>query len=254
MEGKVSIVTGAGGHLGGGITKALLSAGSQVIVLGRNKNTLKELIDKNKEYEEKITFYICDVTDENLFIEIVDDVISSFGKIDVLVNNAYGKQNEDFKNLSKDLWYKALESSMTHYFTCTRAVSKFFLKKESGSIINIASLYGFLGTDQRTYKPIGSITPLHYSVAKGGVLQMTRYFATLWAENGIRVNSISPGVFPPKKGPEKPDYMRELTSRVPMGRIGRPDDLAGAIILLASSASSYITGQNIVVDGGWSVW
>jgi len=254
LEGKVSIVTGAAGHLGRGITKALLTAGSQVIGIGRNENALKELIESNDKYRGEIKYYTCDVTDENLFHDVVSDVIANYGTIDVLVNNAYGKQNEDFYDLSKDLWYQALESSLTHYFTCTRAISKEFLKKGNGAIINIASLYGFLGTDQRAYKPIGSITPLHYSVAKGGVLQMTRYFATLWAEKGIRVNAISPGVFPPKKGPEKPDYMHELTTRVPMGRIGQPEDLAGAIILLASDASSYITGQNIVVDGGWSVW
>jgi len=254
LEGKVSILTGAAGYLGKSITKALLMAGSQVIGLGRNDNKLKKLIQNNKEYKGKIKYYTCDVTDEDLFNDVVSDVITNYGTIDVLINNAYGKQNEDFYELSKDLWYEALESSLTHYFTCTRAISKEFLKKGSGSIINIASLYGFLGTDQRTYKPIGSTTPLHYSVAKGGIIQMTRYFATLWAEKGIRVNAISPGVFPPKKGPEKPDYMHELTTRVPMGRIGQPEDLSGSVILLASDASSYITGQNIVVDGGWSVW
>ena len=127
-------------------------------------------------------------------------------------------------------------------------------KAKKGSIINIASIYGFLGTDQRIFKPLGRKSPLHYSVCKGGILQMTRFLATLWADKGIRVNAISPGHFPPKRGPNKPDYMHELKKRIPLGRIGQPDDLAGVTVFLASDASSYVTGQNLIVDGGWSAW
>lgn len=255
LKNKVAIVTGAAGHLGSAISSCLYEFGSTVILLGRTEKTLKDLVNKHRPFlENKLEYFICDVTKNEDFKKIVEHIISKYGKVDILVNNAYGKQDLELNETTKELWNHGIEKALTHYFTCIKEVSPYLLEAQYGSIINIASIYGFLGTDQRVYSPLNKKTPPYYSVAKGGILQMTRYFATLWAEKGIRVNAISPGVFPPKRGPEKPDYMYELTSRVPMGRVGQPDDLAGAVILLASDASSYITGQNIVVDGGWSVW
>ena len=255
LENKAAIVTGAYGHLGTTISKALAAFGANVILIGRNEKKLKDFVNKNKEsFNNRFEYHVCDVTDEREFQKIVDSVKSKFGTVDILVNNAYKKQYEKFEDLTKDLWKEALEYTLTHYFTCTKAVSSTMLKAKKGSIINVASIYGFLGTDQRIFTPIKRKSPIHYPVSKGGILQMTRYLATLWAEKGIRVNAISPGHFPPKRGPENPAYMKELTQRIPLGRIGQPDDLAGAVVLLASDASSYITGQNIVVDGGWSVW
>lgn len=255
LKGKIAIVTGGAGYLGSGISKALAGFGATVIVLGRTERTLKDFVNQNQPfYGNRLKYFVCDVTDENSFKEIVEQVVGTYGTVDILINNAYGKQNEPFDELTKKAWNKALDISLTHYFTCSKAISSIMFKKQSGSIVNIASIYGFLGTDQRVYEPLGKKAPLHYFVAKGGILQMTRYFATLWAEEGIRVNAISPGVFPPKRGPEKLDYMHELIMRVPLGRVGQPNDLAGVIVLLASEASSYITGQNFIVDGGWSVW
>lgn len=255
LDGKVAIVTGAYGYLGSSISKALADYGANVILVGRNEQKLKDFIDKNQQkYKNKFEYFACDVTHEKDFQYVVDKVITNFGSIDILVNNAYKKQYEKFEDLTKELWDHALEHTLTHYFTCIKAVSSKMLKASKGSIINIASIYGFLGTDQRIFSPLGRKSPIHYSVAKGGILQMTRFLATLWAEKGIRVNAISPGHFPPKRGPEKPDYMHELTKRIPLGRIGQPNDLSGAVVLLASDASSYITGQNIVIDGGWSIW
>lgn len=223
--------------------------------MGRTEQTLKDFVDKYQVHRKNtLEYFVCDVTKSEDFKKIVENVINKYGRIDILVNNAYGKQDLELQEITKESWNHAMEIMLNHYFTCINEVSPYLLKVQNGSIINITSIYGFLGTDQRVYAPLNKKTPPYYSVAKGGILQMTRYFATLWAENGIRVNAISPGVFPPKKGPEKSDYMHELTTRIPMGRIGQPENLAGAVILLASDASSYITGQNIVVDGGWSVW
>ena len=255
LENKVAIVTGAYGHLGSSISKALAAFGANVILIGRTEQKLKDFVNQNKSsFENRFEYFVCDVTHEKDFQKVVENVVSSHGTIDILVNNAYGKQYEKFDDLTKEGWYLALEHSLTQYFTCIKAVSSVMLKAQKGSIINIASIYSFLGPDQRIFLPLGRITPIHYSVAKGGILQMTRYLATLWADKGIRVNAISPGHFPPKRPPERPDYMHELTTRIPLGRIGQPDDLAGAVVLLASDASSYITGQNLIVDGGWSVW
>lgn len=255
LEGKLAIVTGAYGYLGSSISKALADYGAKVILVGRNEQKLKDFINKNqKKFKNRFEYFACDITYENDFQDIVDKVLNKNETIDILVNNAYAKQYEKFEDLTKELWNNALEHTLTHYFTCIKAVSSTMLKARKGSIINIASIYGFLGTDQRIFSPLGRKSPIHYSVAKGGILQMTRFLATLWAEEGVRVNAISPGHFPPKRGPENPNYIKELNKRIPLGRIGRPDDLNGAVVILASDASSYITGQNIVVDGGWSSW
>lgn len=255
LEGKIAIVTGGAGHLGSGISKALAGFGATVMVLGRTEQVLKDFVNQNQPgHGNRLKYFVCDVTDEKCFKKVVEETVGTYGTVDILVNNAYIKQNESFDELTKEAWSRALGNSLTHYFTCSKAISPIMLEKKSGSIINIASIYGFLGTDQRVYKSLGRKTPLHYSVAKGGILQMTRHLAMLWAEESIRVNAVSPGVFPPKQGPERPDYMHELTTRVPLGRVGEPNDLAGVIALLASDASSYITGQNFIVDGGWSVW
>ena len=158
----------------------------------------------------------------------------------------------EWSELTKEQWDQALEHTLTHYFTCTQSVSPIMLRAGNGSIINIASIYGFLGTDHRIFLNLDNNPPIHYAVSKGGVLQMTRYLATLWADKGIRVNAISPGYFPKKKPniPERPDYIEEITKRTPMKRIGKPEDLMGSIIYLASDASVYVTGETIVVNGG----
>ena len=255
LDGKVAIVTGAYGYLGSEIAKSLAGFGACVQLIGRNEKKLKDYLKQNQSvFDTNSNYYVCDVTHEEDFQNVVNKIIVNYRSIDILVNNAYGKQYETFEDLTKEKWNNALEHSLTQYFSCIKAVSPTMLKAQKGSIINIASIYGFLGTDQRIFAPLGRKSPLHYSVTKGGILQMTRYLAMLWAEKNIRVNAISPGHFPPKRGPERPDYISELTYRIPLGRIGQPDDLAGAVIFLASDASSYVTGQNLVVDGGWSVW
>ena len=255
LEDKTIIVTGGYGHLGSTMAKTLAEFGATVIVLGRHQAKLDTFLKKTTiKGNGTLQGYVCDVTSEQNFKELVEKVLDQHHSIDVLINNAYGKQYETFDELTIDLWHSALDAELTHYFTCIKAVSKQMIQQKQGSIINVASIYGSLGTDQRIFAPIERKSPIHYSVSKGGILQLTRYLATLWGEHNIRVNAISPGHFPPKRGPENPAYMKELTTRVPLGRIGQPPDLAGVTVLLASDASSYITGQNFIVDGGWSVW
>jgi gluconate 5-dehydrogenase len=257
LEKKIAIVTGAYGYLGRAIARALAGFGATVILVGRNEQKLKAFINENQpSFKSTFEYYVCDVTDEKKFQVVIKDVVENHKTVDILVNNAYEKQNESFEGLTKAAWDHAIATSLTHYVTCAQAVSPVMLKQKSGSIINIASIYGFLGTDHRIFLDLGNNPPIHYAVSKGGILQITRYLATLWAEKGIRVNAISPGYFPKKRPgvPERPDYIEQIVQRTPMRRIGQPDELAGAIVYLASEASSFVTGQNLVVDGGWSTW
>ena len=257
LKNRIAIVTGAAGHLGSSISKGLVAAGAQVVLIGR---TEKKLMDFKKKYQanfgNKFEYFVCDVTNSRKFKKIVKEVDKKYGKLDILVNNAYHVQNEDFGELTKGNWNHAIENNLTQYFKCTQEVSQIMLKNKKGSIINIASIYGFLGVDQRIFLDLRNNSPVHYAVAKGGILQMTRYLSTLWAKKGVRVNSISPGYFPKMKPnvPERPDYIEEICKRTPMQRIGQPDEISGATVFLASDASSFITGQNLIIDGGWSIW
>ena len=255
LENKVVMITGGAGHLGSSISKALASFGANVVLIGRNEQKLRDFVNHNQPPgNNKFEYYACDINREEDFQDVVEKVVSNHGTIDVFINTAHSGKREKFEELTKSGWNEGLEHTLTHYFTCIKAVSPVMLKAGSGSIINIASLWSYLAPDQRMYLDLQNNPPIHYAVSKGGILQMTKYLATLWADKGIRVNAISPGWFPQKRGPERPDYMHEITKRIPMGRIGQPDDLAGITIYLASDASSYVTGQNFIVDGGYSVW
>ncbi|RJQ13357.1 MAG: SDR family oxidoreductase [Nitrospiraceae bacterium] len=255
LKDKVALVTGGASHLGAAMSNALRDFGAKVILLSRNEQRLKDFIDQNSGAGDNcLEYYVCDVTREDDIHAVVEKVLARHGSVDILVNNAYSGTREKWEELTKASWDDAIENCLTLYYLTIKAVSPAMLKAGRGSIINMASLWSMLAPDQRVYLDLNNNAPLHYAVSKGGVLQMTRYLAALWAEKGIRVNAISPGWFPKKKGPERPDYMREITGRIPMDRIGHPDDLAGIAIFLASGASSYITGQNIVIDGGYSIW
>lgn len=257
LEGRVAIVTGGAGHLGAAISKGLAAYGAKVILIGRTKEKLEDFINANNiPFDNKFEFYACDVCDQKKFGDIVKEIRERHNGIDILVNNAYIKRKERFHELTKEEWYMALENNLTQYFTSIQKVGPIMLEKGKGVIVNIASIYGFLGIDHRIFLDLGNNPSVHYAVAKGGILQMTKYLAALWAREGIRVNAISPGYFPRKKrgSVERKDYIEEICKRTPMNRYGEPDEIAGAVVFLASDASSFLTGQNIIVDGGWSVW
>lgn len=255
LNGKVIIVTGGAGHLGSAITKGLARAGGTVYSIGRNAHNLQVLAEYNINFpEQRIFVETLDVQDEKLFSNFTEKVASLHGRIDCLVNNANAANRESWESLDKDKWDEGLDGALNHYFTCTHNVSRYFLEQGFGSVVNNASLFAFLAPCFPMHLDLGNAAAAHHAAAKGGVLQLTKYLAALWGSRGIRVNAISPGYFPQKRGVERPDYMAEVKKRIPMGRIGNPTEVAGAVVFLASDAASYITGQNIVIDGGYSIW
>jgi gluconate 5-dehydrogenase len=250
LNGKIAVVTGGVSHLGLAMSTALADYGAEVVLISRNEENLKKAYDTNPRF----SYFKCDVTKEEELESTIDKIIEKYGKIDILVNNAYSGDRKKIEDLDKKSWDEAMEKALTVYYLPIKVVSKHMLKRNSGSIINIASLFSYLAPDQRMFLDLNNNVSIHYAVAKGGILQMTRYLAVLWANKGIRVNAISPGFFPKKKGHDRLDYMNAMCSRIPMSRIGQPNELAGTIVLLASDASSYMTGSNIIVDGGYSIW
>ena len=185
---------------------------------------------------------------------LVEQVISNFGQIDILINNAAAQPPgmwTTFEDYPLDLWNRVMAVNLTGQFLMAQAVGREMLKRKKGSIINISSTYGVVGPDFRIYEGTNFNCPVVYSASKAGVLGLTRYLATYWGMKGIRVNSITPGgVFRGHKDP----FLAQYSARVPLGRMADEMELRGAVIYLASDGSSYVTGHNLVVDGGWTTW
>jgi NAD(P)-dependent dehydrogenase (short-subunit alcohol dehydrogenase family) len=185
-------------------------------------------------------------------------VTAKFGGIDILVNNAYSGILKPFEEMTCEDFESATRGALTSTFLCSQAVSGVMKLQDRGVIINLASIYALVSPDQRIYGKSGLNSPCNYGPAKAGVIQLTRWLATYLGPHGIRVNCISPGGFHRDQFRNKPDYeevfVHNYCDRVPLGRMGKRGDLYGALVYLASQASEYVTGHNLIVDGGWTAW
>lgn len=259
LEGDVAIVTGGPGQLGSQMCDALAEAGANVVVASRTyENCEAKAGELSKSHNEAMP-YAVDVRDESQVEEMVDAVIDRFGRIDVLVNSAWSGEGHgiSFEELSVMEWQSMLDGVLTQTFICSQAALP-ELREQNGRIINIASHYGLVSPDQRIYGDTGMNNPPNYGAAKAGVLQFTRWLATHLGKDGVRVNSLTPGGFYSERFEDNSDYeevfVPNYRNRTPLGRMGDETDLKGAIVFLASSASKWMTGANLVVDGGWTAW
>lgn len=259
LDGRVALVTGAAGYLGHSLSQILAEAGAHVIINGRSAKT-NQLADEMKSRGLKASASIFDVTDSEAVAMAINRLEIEHGRLDVLINNAYFGKTGTIETATDDDFRSAYEIAVTAAFRLVQQ-AKPLLEKAAGlnpggaSVINIASMYGTVSPDPAIYGESGMNNPPFYGPAKGGLIQLTRYLACHLAGSKIRVNSISPGPFPPQEIAEKnPDFFKELCRRNPLGRIGEPDELRGPVLLLASDAGSYITGINLPVDGGWTAW
>lgn len=264
LTGKVAIVTGAVGILGQKFCTALAEYGADVAVVDINEYKVNEFASALQEsVKSKIKGFVCDVTNAELVNITIANIIDHFGKIDILHNNAAGKSEnlasffESFENYEVEQWNNIMAVNLNGMFLVAQAVGKKMIENNiRGSIIQTSSIYGLMGPDQRIYQ--GSFylgqqinTPAVYSASKAAVIGLTKYLATYWADKGIRVNTLTPGGVDSGQNDE---FQMRYSARVPLGRMGKPDEMVGALIYLASEASSYVTGQNIVIDGGLSAW
>lgn len=252
MDGKVAIVTGGSGSLGSEVVKGLAAFGATVVVAD-----LAERPDAEREGGRRF-FLPCDVSKTESIREMMRETKRRFGKIDILINCAaygagYGPQGT-VDQMSDEDWEKGVDGAVGTTFRCTREVIPYMVENGGGTIVNIASMYGMVSPDPRIYGTSGANNPANYGVGKAGVIQFTRYCAAHYARHNIRVNSISPGPFPNPKIQQDQDFVEQLNAKTMLNRVGQPHEIAGAVILLASPASSYITGANIPIDGGWTAW
>ncbi|MBN1392346.1 MAG: SDR family oxidoreductase [Sedimentisphaerales bacterium] len=254
LKDKVAVVTGGYGHLGRGICKGLADAGATVIAAGRNRDKFKEVFESRDG--SKIVFEQMDVSSEESIKAAFDNISKKTKRIDVLVNCAfYQGGSGDPAEMSSSDFERGIDGTLNSVFRCIKLIVPYMSKAKNGSIINISSMYGIFSPDFSIYKGYEKqFSQPNYGAAKAGVIQLTRYYAAYLAGYGIRVNCISPGAFPTDETVKQKEFLQRLLAKIPMGRIGRPEDLEGAAVFLASDASSYITGQNIIIDGGWTIW
>lgn len=242
LTGRVAIVTGASSGLGYAFSKALAENGAKVAAFARRLEKLNELKAEIEAAGGECLPVVCDVTDEENIISAVKQVVDHFGKIDILINNAGYMKVCPTTELPLVEWQKVVDTSITAYFLMAREVGKNMIENRYGRIINIASMYGRIASH---HNPI-----LAYNATKGAVPNFTRGLAQEWAEYGITVNAVGPGMFPSEMMAVDEGTEQFLAFRAPIGRSGKLHELCGQILLFASDASSYTTGQTIYIDGG----
>jgi NAD(P)-dependent dehydrogenase (short-subunit alcohol dehydrogenase family) len=263
LSGKVVLVTGGAGLLGQVFCQAFADSGADVAVVDIDDQAAKSVAANiAKQSGRKVRGIGCDITSPESVSKMVKTVVSDLGRIDVLINNAASKGSsldeffKPFEDYSLQTWREVMSVNIDGLFLVAQAVGKQMKLQGGGSIIQTSSIYGVVAPDQRIYegseyngRPIN--TPAVYSASKAAVLGLTSYLSTYWANSGIRVNSLTPGGI--SSGQNK-IFDEKYSNRVPLQRMGQASELVGALIYLASDASSYVTGQNIIVDGGLSAW
>jgi NAD(P)-dependent dehydrogenase (short-subunit alcohol dehydrogenase family) len=256
LKGRTALVTGGSGHLGAAICEALSQSGARLVLASRNQEKCQKLAQRLQEENDVPTWGLTlDIQDQSSVRSCMEETVSLAGGLDILVNNAAFYAGMDLETMTEEEWLHGMDGTINHVFRCTQAVIPIMKNANGGCIINITSMYGMISPDPNVYGDSGLGNPPNYGAGKAAVIQFTRYSACYLGRYGIRANSISPGPFPnPQVQADHPWFIDRLAAKNPMGRIGQPEELKGAIAYLASDASAYVTGANLVVDGGWTAW
>jgi NAD(P)-dependent dehydrogenase (short-subunit alcohol dehydrogenase family) len=264
LKGRSAIVTGGAGLLGKEFCRTLAQAGAQVVVADLNV-TAAQSVAKALQQEGLVALPVgVDVTDPESVQAMMQATLEAYLRLDILVNSAAmdpkfddshpGEHNNSFEDYPLSAWKQALDVNLTGMFLCCQAAARQMLAQTRGVVINICSIYGVVGPDQRIYQVPGKAVqykPACYSVTKAGVLGLTRYLATYLAGQNIRVNALTPGGVYTNHDEA---FIQNYSARAVLGRMAQRDEMNGALLFLASDASSYMTGANLVVDGGWTAW
>jgi NAD(P)-dependent dehydrogenase (short-subunit alcohol dehydrogenase family) len=250
LTGRVVLITGGTGHLGSAMSRALAEAGATVVIASRDAERAKAAAAMlpGTDHHGVALDHMDPFAIERGFAEAV----SLKGRIDVLVNNGHEAQPADWTTVTAEQFTRQLANA-TGYFLLARLLRNHAVERSApASIVLLGSMYGQVASYPDAYEGVCPASPVAYHALKGGIVHLTRHLAAYWAADGVRVNCLSPGPFPTDKAP--PEMVERLTTKLPMKRMGRPHELKGAIVFLASDASSFITGQNLTIDGGWTAW
>jgi len=264
LHGKTALVTGGAGMLGQEFCLTLAAAGANVVVADIKGSSAQGVAQKIEEDSSQALAVQVDISDPQAVQRMMDQIMTTFNDLDILVNCAaidpkFDPQHREkgsnaFESYPLAAWQEALDVNLTGVFLVTQAAVKPMLENEEGVIVNIGSIYGMVGPDQSIYNredQPAQYKPIHYSVTKAGLLGLTRYLAAYYRSKNIRVNALSPGgVYLD----HEEAFVESYSARALLGRMAEKDELNGALLFLASDASSYMTGANLVVDGGWTAW
>lgn len=270
LKDKVIVITGGGGLIGMKHAEAVMEGEGIPVLLDiapagmeRVTNTLKE------EYGEdaRVESFVTDITSKDALIKVRDELLEKYGHIDGLINNAAnnpkvegGSKNlgaTKFPDFPVDIWNDDIAVGLTGAMLCSQVFGQQMEKQGKGVIINISSDYGIISPNQNVYRKEGvpedeqTIKPVSYSVVKHGIMGLTKYLATYWGQKGVRVNTLCPASL---QNGQDPEFVKKLSSLVPMGRMSNPDEYVGTVLYMLSDASSYMTGSTVVLDGGRTIW
>lgn len=253
LTGKTALLTGGCGFLGSAMAAALAEAGASVIITSRDAAKAKAgAVELPRSGTAQHGGIALDHMNPASLEKSFGEAIRLGGKIDVLINNGTEGPPNDLTTVTAEQFNRHLANA-TGYFILARQFRDHVVeRKTSGSIVMLGSMYGSVGSYPDAYEGICNASPIAYHALKGGILHMTRHLAVYWARDNVRVNCLSPGPFPSEKA--APEMVKRLCTKLPMGRMGRPHELKGATVFLASDASSFMTGQNLLIDGGWTAW
>ncbi len=256
LKGRTALVTGGAGYLGTAMCETLGELGANVVIASRDgekcKRRAAELAERIGGDARFLPLQV-DVLSSDSVRACLDQIHAEFGPVDILVNNAWSGNKNSWESIDEKDWTYDINMSLNSVFRVTKAAFE-DLKARKGVILNITSMYGHIAPDYRMYDGKEFANPPSYGAAKAGVIQFTKYLSSFLSPHGIRVNALSPGAYPHPATQEHKPFMERLSAHNPLGRIGYPEDLKGAVALLCSDASAYMTGQNICVDGGWAAW
>jgi len=267
LSGRVAVITGGAGLLGVQHAEAIAEAGGIPVVVDVDAQRASSVADRIKAtYPVDAGAFAADITNSTAVRELCQTILSRWGRIDILINNAArnpkvesagSKAWSRLENYPMDQWRLDLEVGLTGSLICAQVIGAEMARRGRGVILNIASDLAVIAPDQRLYQVEGlppdqqPVKPVSYSVVKHGLLGLTRYLATYWADQGVRVNALSPGGI---QNNQDPDFVKRLTQLIPMGRMAQPDEYKAAVVFLVSDASAYMNGGNLVMDGGRTVW
>ena len=267
LSGRVAVITGGAGLLGVKHAEAIASAGGTPVLLDiAGEPAAQRAADLRKKHGVDATGLATDITNLADVEHALDAVLARYGRVDVLINNAANNPKMEsasgvawsrLENFPLEQWQQDLSVGLTGAFLCSRVFGGEMARRGKGVIVNVSSDLGVIAPDQRIYRSTDrpeheqSVKPVTYSVVKTGLIGLTRYLATYWAERGVRVNAISPGgVY----NNQPAEFVEKLTSLIPMARMADKDEYQGAVLFLCSDASSYMTGANLIIDGGRTAW